>query len=304
LFVKEKLAYIFSVAFCAVFVLGGNCGVNKFDNPNFVPNVPDPRYVLGTGPIVGFDQAHQNHQGLISGFAALASLAEADGFRVEELSTPFDETDYTGTSVIIHALPGVPASEAESSAIWDDFVHSGGGFLGITDHPGHPEVMADLAAQVGVYFANTTPNHDGTNCSPPLCPQANLPAWYAFAPGLLGSHPITPGVSYVQTYNGSAILAWAGGAVSILTFGSDAIDRDTGLTIEGASRLVCGTYGAGRYCFSSEVQFLTSKCGGSCANRITGFDGHVGGALNAEFNELLARQMILWLDNASATGGE
>jgi hypothetical protein len=84
--------------------------------------------------------------------------------------------------------------------------------------------------------------------------------------------------------------------VSLLTLGPDALEVGSEAPLAGASRVVCGMLGAGRWCFLSEAQLATSKCVFTCASRVTGFDGHENGQPNAEYNELFAFQMLRWLE--------
>ncbi|MGH0037984.1 MAG: DUF4350 domain-containing protein [Myxococcota bacterium] len=296
---RNRIKIALSMVLC-VGSMGTACPLGgKSANPHYVPDIPDPLYASGQGPTVLW---HQWHTTVVSPdrYRHFLTLAKADGFVELVSQEPLDQIDFSGVAVVAIFLPDGDFTPDEVAALWE-YVEQGGSVFIAGDHHGHADAVNVLTAPVGVVLAYSDIVHLGTNCSDPRCPEPNPVKAYTFkddgvpTTGMINPHPITEGIPYLQTYNGSAVVDWPEEAEPLLVFGSDAFDGVTGTSLEGGARIACGTHGFGRYCVSSETQVVASICVGSCAGQLTGFGGKYQGTPDAEYNEEFALRLIRWL---------
>jgi len=281
------LAVCLLLAPCAARCNKPGSGVGTFDNPNYTPYVPDPAFPAGEGPLVLLDRAHDNTHSWLNGFAALGELLLAMGFVTGEAIVPVDQLDLSAVGTFIYARPKTYLTESEHDAIATAVCSLGMSFLGVADHSGATGILqvADIAQDFGALVEDTYV----------------VPTEIVFNGSLLGLHPVNTGVSYIRAYDGSSALWVDGIAEPLLVFPEGAHDK-AGNSLAGHARAVVGACGAGRWAIVLDVQLLTSKCVGSCAEKVTGFQGSTNGILDAEFDELWGQNLIRWLNHLPPAG--
>ena len=136
---------------------------------NFHPEVPNPAFAEGGGPIVAVDTAHSNFHTCDGRYRPFCELMEKDGYRVSQNTEPFSESSLSGVDLLVIAnalskdnidpkqnwatpiLPAFTADEKKSLISW---VRSGGALLLIADHMPFPGAVSDLGLEFGVNWGN------------------------------------------------------------------------------------------------------------------------------------------------------
>lgn len=181
---------------------------------SFRPTIVDPAFERGEGPVVFFDEGHNNFHEAGGTYKPFVSLIERDGFVVKITKARFTADSFAASLegcdilVIADAMPvkrGDPYStysrdEVEALGTW---VRGGGSLLLITDHFPDPLAIEKLAAAFGV-----TVNNGYALDRPPS--EEPRPIVFTRQAGTLRDHPITRGrneaekVGHVATFHGCA----------------------------------------------------------------------------------------------------
>ena len=128
-----------------------------------VPVVAGPEH-----PTVTIDQAHHNFHTASGRFRAFAQLVQRGGFQVREGRSPFDAASLAGTRILVISnaldarqtpasawtLPAISAFTQDEIAAVSAWVRGGGSLLLIADHMPFAGAASDLAAALGVRWAN------------------------------------------------------------------------------------------------------------------------------------------------------
>ncbi|HKH92250.1 MAG TPA: hypothetical protein VKA54_10610 [Gemmatimonadaceae bacterium] len=163
----QLLPAVTFVGISVAFPRTGAAQQSQLSDPAFDPSVTRPAYQVGSGPRVGFDEAHHNFHTAAGRYKAFADLLTRDGFR---LSPNRDRLSHQvlrsyDVLVIANALgasdPGDAAAssaaftedEAKSLAAW---VRNGNALLLISDHQPAGAAVQILATQFGVRMSNAT----------------------------------------------------------------------------------------------------------------------------------------------------
>ncbi len=132
----------------------------------FQPEVPDPRYVVGSGPRVAVDAGHHNFHTVDRRFAPFAALLQADGYRVAGHAGAWTADSLAEVDILVVAnalaeanirdwsnpvMPAFTSAEIESLLQW---LTAGGSLLLIADHMPFPGAAAALAQRCGVLMEN------------------------------------------------------------------------------------------------------------------------------------------------------
>ncbi len=250
------------------------CTQSNFGNPNYVPNVPDPPYAPGAGPVVWFDAWHDNAHRLDATYRPFARLLEAAGYRPQILRAPLDAAQLQG-GLLVLVLPRTPLSTAEIAEA-ESYVAAGGGLMLVTDHPNFPVQVQPLGFVLGIDFVNV----GVANALSPYRRFLITPA----------AHFTSSGIPLVKTYDGSAVTSFPGAAATtVLPFGVEAVD-DAGQSLAGLGRSVAVQHGLGRVYAAADAQMFSSICFLSC-NNVSGF-----GDEGAEHNEAHLLRVMRWLE--------
>ncbi len=128
--------------------------------------IKKPAYELGKGPIIGFDEAHNNEQTLKGTYFPFNKLLSQDGYNlkpVRERLTPGALKD-VGIFVTVNAmydpgnwnLPIRSVFKNDEIEVIFDWVNNGGSLFLITDHMPCSGSAHDLAAKFGFNLINGT----------------------------------------------------------------------------------------------------------------------------------------------------
>jgi hypothetical protein len=274
-------------------------------------------------PRVLIDSAHVNLHTVDGRYAPFSRLAQAAGFRVEDVSG-WMQPDALGPSdvlVVANAL-GISGAADQLGAVlgldrWvnltrsafgdeeitrlEMWVRNGGSLLLIADHRPIGGANARLARVFSVEMTNgyvEDPDHHETT--------ANVPSFLVFdrTSGLLGEHPILEGrdpserVNRVITFTGQALRADAGVA-TLLRLAPSAMERNgrsaaaQGRSVAGLAQAVALEHGKGRVIVLGEAAVATSQVVGP-----PGSNRRMGLQWPATDNERFIVNALYWLSRA------
>lgn len=285
-----------------VLVLGARAAAaQQRADPDFHPQVGDPAYAAGSGPLIGIDAAHNNWHTAEGRFAPFAQLLEADGYRVESVGNAFTLARLTEIDVLVIAnaaadtlsvqserLPTASAFTSEEVESIRSWVAEGGRLLLIADHMPSGGEAYELAAAFGVLFTNGFAYSGLGN---------PLPDMFRRSDGGLRDHPITRGrgsnesIDSLATFRGQAFQARLPVA-PLLVFGPEAFslvpaDATADFTEDtprvpspGWFQGVALTHGAGRVAIFGEAAMFTAQLFGE--QRRLGMN-HPAATQNAQF---------------------
>ncbi len=133
---------------------------------SFVPDVANPAFPPGEGPLIVIDEAHNNFHTLEGRYQAFARLLEADGYRVEANTRKFTAGSLKGVNILVIAnaiadenveswdMPNPPAFTEDEVEVVRTWVEQGGSLWLIADHMPCPAAAANMAAAFGILFIN------------------------------------------------------------------------------------------------------------------------------------------------------
>lgn len=201
----------------------------------------------------------------------------AQGYTVEAMST-WDPATVMGADVFVTVTPSLAYSVTEL-ALLHDFVAHGGGLFIIGDR-------LDVGADIASYFDVTLSNN-------PLVDEDNyitMDYWIVWNRSAnFGNHPITAGVSHIETYYGDGLVLYPMHGIPILI--TDADDHSRWMVGMGVASGIAGIVafeyelGLGRIVVSGDGNSWTSDDTDSDGT-FNYFDGD---------NEILARNIMAWL---------
>ena len=133
---------------------------------DYQPNIDDPVFASGTGPVVLIDEGHNNYHTIEGRYQAFAEVLRLDGYVVGAHKGKFTPESLNRGDILVisNAMPdGVgeesfttyPSafSENEINAV-AGWVENGGSLFLIADHMPFPSAAADLAERFGFKFNN------------------------------------------------------------------------------------------------------------------------------------------------------
>jgi hypothetical protein len=270
-----------ALAFVLVLVAHGTLAAQgQRADSGFVPDVPDPRWPAGAGPVVLIDEAHHNFHTVSGRYGPFADLLRADGWTVEGSDAPFTRETLEGARVLVIAnaineanvedwsLPTPSAFTTDEIAAVRGWVEDGGSLLLIADHMPFPGAAHELGAAFGFEMRNGFASYlpgSGTLI-------------FRRSDGGLGAHPVTDGrnagerVDSVATFMGQgfrpppeavSLLTFSDGAVSLEPETAWEFDDDTPIVpIEGWSQGAVAQVGDGRIAVWGEAAGFTAQVGG------------------------------------------
>jgi hypothetical protein len=285
---------------------GSSAEPPRIPDDSFHPEIKNPKYPRGEGPIVLIDEGHNNFHTASGTYGPFSSLIRRDGYTVKPCRTKFNRELLKSCKllVIADAMPlkdgQSPFSEEEIN-ILQDWVREGGSFFLITDHFPDPAAVDKLSAAFGVklnngYVLNGFPN------------QKEEPIVFKRSKGTLGAHPITEGfdnqkkIDSVATFCGCAFKASAD-FIPLLIFGPGQyswmpqkpydLKPDTPkIEVEGWFQGAVSKQGKGKVAIFGEAAMFTAQLFGE--DRTTVGMNHPAAKGNAQF--LL--NLIHWLSDA------
>ncbi len=143
-----------------------NLLAQQVSDVNYVPNIVNPVYQSGKGPVIFIDEGHNNFHTKNGRYLPFAKVLEKDGYQVEAYKGMFNEKALNAGRILVIAnalniinvdnwsLPNPSAfsnDEIETIRMW---VFNGGRLFLIADHMPWPGAAKDLASVFGFTFYN------------------------------------------------------------------------------------------------------------------------------------------------------
>jgi hypothetical protein len=243
-----------------------------YQSPDLSVPVPfkNPSYIE-KGPVILFDESHDNFHTANEGYKPFVQLLTADGYRFRSSSEELSEVCLATADVLIIANALEPLSDSEINAV-AEWVNGGKSLLLISDHPPFASPMRALCKRFGV-------NLSGAWTSDPAQkePDANISTWirYRRSKGALGEHPILEGrypgypherINVITSFTGQSIHSETG--ISLLKLSDQALDYETreqsqkaigGKSAAGRAQAVAIEFGKGRIVVLGEAGMLTAQ---------------------------------------------
>lgn len=252
---------------------------------SFLPEIENPAYPSGKGPVVMVDEAHFNFHTTEGRYKPFAELLRRDGYIVKSLRSTFNSESLNTCQILVIAnalsernqsnwsLPTFSAFSDEEIAIVRDWVRNGGSLLLIADHMPFPGTAADLASAFGIRFNN------GFAFETQQQERITEPMVFRRSDGSLANHPITNGrmdnerVDSVATFTGQAfqsdvdvqpLLIFRSSAISLMPTAAWSFTSDTPrIPVEGWFQAVVMHFGKGRAAFFGEAAMFSAQLAGS-----------------------------------------
>ncbi len=243
-----------------------------YQGPDLTVPVPikNPSYIE-KGPLILFDESHDNFHTANGGYKPFVQLLTADGYRFRPSNEELSEVCLSPADVLIIANALEPLSDSEINAIVE-WVKGGKSLLLISDHPPFASPMKGLCKRFGVSLSGAwTSDPDQKE------PDANISTWirYRRSKGTLGEHPILEGrypgypnerINVITSFTGQSIQSETG--VSLLKLSDQALDYETreqsqksigGKSAAGRAQAVAIEFGKGRIVVLGEAGMLTAQ---------------------------------------------
>jgi len=164
----------------------------QWPDDSFKPEIENPAYPEGKGPVVLLDEAHNNFHTTSGRYRPFVKLLNRDGYVVKGSKGKIDKNLLTECTIFAISVPmsddNASAYSGDEIRILYDWVEGGGSLLLITDHFPDPPAIAQLAGAFGIelnngYVLNEDPN------------ESRGPIFFRRNDGTLTEHPITLGRS-------------------------------------------------------------------------------------------------------------
>ncbi|MFO7617186.1 MAG: DUF4350 domain-containing protein, partial [Bacteroidales bacterium] len=272
------------------------------------PEIPNPEYGRGQGPVVFIDEGHHNFHTKNGRYLPFSILLERDGYTVQEYEGLFDKNRLGKGKILVIAnalneknvndwfLPTPSAFTELEIEIVRDWVAEGGSLLLVADHMPMAGAAEELAGAFGFEFTNGFA----------MDTSARGPSLFYLKDQTLTECIITKGrnrlesVEKVASFTGQAFKIPAD-AVPILTFNRNHInllpdtawvfnDQTTKYSVEGWSQGAYKEYGRGRIVVFGEAAMFTAQLAGPDSARV-GMN-----SAEARQNHQLLLNVIHWLD--------
>ncbi|MCK4789146.1 MAG: ankyrin repeat domain-containing protein, partial [Desulfobacteraceae bacterium] len=286
-----------------VILIASEAIAQQIPDLSFLPEIENPAYPSGKGPVVMVDEAHLNFHSTERRYKPFAELLRRDGYIVKSLRSTFNSESLNTCQILVIAnalsernqsnwsLPTFSAFSDEEIAIVRDWVRNGGSLLLIADHMPFPGTDADLASAFGIRFNN------GFAFETQQQKRIAKPMLFRRSDGSLANHPITNGrmdnerVDSVATFTGQAfqsdvdvqpLLMFRSSAISLMPTAAWEFTPNTPrIPIEGWFQGVVMHFGKGRAAFFGEAAMFTAQLTGS-KRRPMGMNAPVA-AQNSQF---------------------
>ena len=274
------------------------CAQQRANNA-WQPEVADPKWSTGDGPVVALDEAHDNFHTISGRYAKFAELLRLDGYVVRANTEPFRRETLAGVDVLVIANALHPSNRASWSlptpscftdaevAAVRAWVGTGGALFLIADHMPFPGAVTHLAGAFGATFSNGYTFTGEQQGHIAFRKETNL----------LAEHTVTRGIDVVRSFTGSAFRI-KGDHRPLLTLPADAFslepetarefDRDTTrVPVGGWLQGAVLEWGQGRVAIFGEAAMFTSQTNGTISFGM--------GTAGAEQNPTFLRRLMYWL---------
>jgi len=285
------------------FLLFLSCGCTCFSqqvaDSLFHPEITDPLFASGKGPVVLIDEAHYNFHQREGRYAPFAGILERDGLNVRSNEAPFTAEALSGCRLLVIAnalnevnreqwiLPTPSAFTADEIAVLKNWVAEGGSLFLIADHMPFAGAATDLAAVFGFKCYNGYAMK--SDKQPDLFTAENK---------RLLDNPLFNGkITQVQTFTGQAfdcppeahpfLVLDSEFTIYLTTCAGDFKTDCTTMSAAGLAQGAYMSYGKGRLVISGEAAMFSAQLAGN---------GKMGmNAPLATDNVQLLRTLVKWL---------
>ena len=194
--------------------LAPRSGGPQVSDANFNPDVPNPAFSTGKGPLVLLDEAHNNFHTATGRYLPFVRLLRSDGFVVESLHRSLSQASLATARILVIAnamaarnkdgdwsLPTPSAFTREEIAETLRWVSRGGSLFLIADHMPFGGAASDLAAAFGILMTNGYATDRTCSADEFVFKRSD---------GTLADHPVTRGrnprerITEVRTFTGQA----------------------------------------------------------------------------------------------------
>ena len=272
------------------------------------PDIPDPAYKQGTGPVIFIDEGHFNFHTRDGRYRAFTTLLERDGYVVSGYQGEFEKKRLSEGKILVISnalnvanvndwyLPTPSAFTKSEIKTVKKWVKRGGSLFLIADHMPMAGAAMELAAAFGFEFTNGFA----------MDTVARGPAFFRREDATLGENLLTNGrdpserVDQIVSFTGQAFRI-PSDAAPVLTFGKNFInlqpdtawvfDQTTAIdNVEGWSQGAYKKIRRGRVAVFGEAAMFTAQLAGP--NQIKmGMNNEI-----APENYKLLLNIIHWLD--------
>ncbi len=205
---------VFSVfAFCLEQQTASTVEPPRTVDRSFHPEIKNPAYPLGKGPLVLIDEAHNNFHTAGGTYLPFSALLSRDGYVVKKAKTKITPDLLQSCSILVIADAQPPSQKGDPPTfsqqeidILNDWVRKGGSLFVITDHMPDPGAIEKLALSFGIQVNNGYVLNGYFS-------GRERPIVFRRSDGSLIDHPITNGrdpsekIQSVATFAGSAFKA-------------------------------------------------------------------------------------------------
>jgi hypothetical protein len=257
------------------FFFFNNGSLNLFNNTIAIEN-----YIVPVqGQHIVFDESHSPYWNnyIATQYNNFSTDMIAQGYTVEAMPT-WNPSTIMSADIFVTVTPSSSYTPSEL-AFLHEFVAHGGGLFIIGDR-------LNVGSDIAGYFKVTLSNDPLSD----LNDYISMDYWLLWnRSGNFGDHPITAGVSRIETYYGDGLVRYPMETIPLLITDADDLSRydNSGNVASGVAGLVAFEYqlGLGRIVISGD---------GDCWTRA---DADSDGAFNYfdSDNEILARNIIHWL---------
>jgi hypothetical protein len=143
-----------------------SCSAQQVSDTSFLPDIKNPAYQPGQGPVIMIDEAHHNFHTMTGRYLPFARLCERDGYSVRPNKEPFNTGSLAGCDILVisnalnerntedWSLPTPSAFTDDEIEAVKKWIENGGSLFLIADHMPFPGAAGKLAAVLGFELNN------------------------------------------------------------------------------------------------------------------------------------------------------
>lgn len=286
--------------------IGSNLLAQQVPDVNFNPNIENPAYESGKGPIIFIDEGHNNFHTKDGRYSPFVKVLEKDGYKIEAYKGVFENKNLNEVKILVIAnplnevnidnwtLPNPSAFTEKEIKTIDNWVRQGGSLFLIVDHMPWPGAAESLAKTFGFEFIN------GFNVSvvnPAFFWRANQTiAENVITTGrdrseVIHKIPLTEGQAFKIPSDAEPILIFDSTSLILLPNTAWEFNENTPIkNINGLSQGAFKKHGNGRLVVFGEASMFSAQIGDP-GRRKMGMNNE-----NSEDNYKLLLNIIHWLD--------
>jgi len=149
-----------------IIILISTAFAQQVPDTSFLPDIKNPAFQPGQGPVVMIDEAHHNFHTMSGRYLPFARLCERDGYTVMPHTVPFSESSLVSCDILVisnalnernvedWSLPTPSAFTDEEIDAVKKWVENGGSLFLIADHMPFPGAAGKLATVFGFELNN------------------------------------------------------------------------------------------------------------------------------------------------------